>query len=573
MMERLQAWVQDHKAVVYTVGAVAAVGVVGGVWYVQSQPRPKRRRAKRVEKPDEEKQVPVRDEEESKVVEAEAEAAVTEEQIEGMQADERASMAVKLKADGNKEYGSSRYPQAVTLYTLALQCKQDPVFYSNRAACFHALGEWDRVVEDTTAALAIDPDYVKAFNRRAHALEQKHSYYEALVDYTASAILEDFRNDKGQASVERLLQRVAQTKAGIILQTREKKLPSATFVSAYMDAFRRRPIPESIQQAANGTADWHLLQGLRRIREKTQEGYEAAQEHFRAATEGDCSLPAVALNYTATFKFLCGDSAGAKSDFDRSIEADPKYTQSYVKRASIYMEMGDQVATWRDFSTAAELNPSDADVPYHRGQVHFITGDFTEAAKDYSESIALDKDFIFSHVQLGVTQYKMGSLAPSMATFRRCLKTFSHSPDVFNYYGELLLDQQKYDEALDKFDTAIAKEERRVKQAPKEGKNVLPYINKALAIFQARQDLPAAVELCVKALGLDPGCDVAVATYAQLLLQQGRIEEALAQFEKSAEIARTEGELVNALSYAEAARAQLDITRRYPRLATRLKGM
>jgi import receptor subunit TOM70 len=46
---------------------------------------------------------------------------------------------------------------------------------------------------------------------------------------------------------------------------------------------------------------------------------------------------------------------------------------------------------------------------------------------------------------------------------------------------------------------------------------------------------------------------------AQLLLQQGKVVEALEYFERAAELSRTEGEIVNALSYAEATRTQLEV--------------
>jgi import receptor subunit TOM70 len=59
---------------------------------------------------------------------------------------------------------------------------------------------------------------------------------------------------------------------------------------------------------------------------------------------------------------------------------------------------------------------------------------------------------------------------------------------------------------------------------------------------------------------VDPECDIAVATMAQLLLQQGKVTEALTYFERAAELSRTEGEVVNALSYAEATRTQLEVS-------------
>lgn len=63
-----------------------------------------------------------------------------------------------------------------------------------------------------------------------------------------------------------------------------------------------------------------------------------------------------------------------------------------------------------------------------------------------------------------------------------------------------------------------------------------------------------------------------MATMAQLLLQQNNVTEALKYFERAAELARTEGEIVNALSYAEATRTQVKVTEKYPKLAAKLAG-
>lgn len=166
------------------------------------------------------------------------------------------------------------------------------------------------------------------------------------------------------------------------------------------------------------------------------------------------------------------------------------------QKQKLIVTVGDRDGAAMDFATALEQNPDDPDIYYHRAQLHFILGEFAEAAKDYQKSIDLDRDFIFSHIQLGVTQYKMGSIASSMATFRRCIKNFEKTPDVYNYYGELLLDQQKYQEAIEKFDTAVEME-RTVKPM---AMNVLPLINKALALFQWKQDFGEAEKLCERAL-------------------------------------------------------------------------
>lgn len=80
-------------------------------------------------------------------------------------------------------------------------------------------------------------------------------------------------------------------------------------------------------------------------------------------------------------------------------------------------------------------------------------------------------------------------------------------------------------------------------------RNVLPMINQALAIFQWKSDFNAAEVLCREAIAIDPECDVGVATLAQLLLQQNKVHQAVEMFARSAEMSRTEPELINALTY------------------------
>lgn len=84
----------------------------------------------------------------------------------------RSKAALALKARGNKLYSSKQYLQAVKLYSKAIECEEQAVFYSNRAACYTNLNELENVVKDCTEALRLDPSYIKALNRRATATEQ-----------------------------------------------------------------------------------------------------------------------------------------------------------------------------------------------------------------------------------------------------------------------------------------------------------------------------------------------------------------------------------------------------------------
>jgi import receptor subunit TOM70 len=361
------------------------------------------------------------------------------------------------------------------------------------------------------------------------------------LDFTAVAILGQFKDQGATESVERVLKKIANSKAKEILRTREPKLPSPTFVTAYLDAFRSRPAPEIPANASQGDQTLKLAYDAIEARD-----YPHAFSLFNESLEQGLSnedLEAAALNMRGTFKFVIGSAKSALDDLERSTTLRPDFIQSWVKKASVHMELSDKDEAFKDFEMAIKANSEDPDIYYHRGQVHFILGEFDLAIKDYLKSTSLDDKFIFSQVQCAVAQYKIGNVAHSTASFRELLRNFEGASEAYNYFGELLLDQEKFEDALEKFDRAIEIEDQKERS-----NNVLPMINKALALFQWKQDMTTAEELCRKALAKDPDCDVAVATLAQLSLQQGKIKEAIDFFERSAQIARTEPELINAIT-------------------------
>jgi import receptor subunit TOM70 len=258
---------------------------------------------------------------------------------------ERKDYAAKLKALGNKAYGGKDYMKAIELYGKALLCQQSAVFYSNRAACWNALSDWDKVIEDTTAAISLEPTYVKALNRRANAYEQVGRNSEALLDYTASCIIDQFQNAGNTQSVERLLKKVAEAKGKEILAQKEKKLPSPTFVTNYLQSFRPKPPPAGLEETADLSEDsglGQLQKGLVELSKRTAEGYSAASDSFEKALQlGDLGEHgAFAYNMRGTFRYLKGDHDDALSDISKSLELDPTYVQAYIKRASMHLEMG-----------------------------------------------------------------------------------------------------------------------------------------------------------------------------------------------------------------------------------------
>ncbi|KAJ3787464.1 ADP/ATP carrier receptor [Lentinula aff. detonsa] len=582
-VDRVQNFVSENKQAILIGTAAAAIAVGGVAYYASTSSRgstssktdlekgeKKDRKSKKKKKGVSDAEGPILEERKPKVEDDEDDLSkYTAEVVAALPQEERSRIAGIFKAQGNDAYKIRDYTKAAKLYSRAIETspKAEPVFYSNRAACYMNMvpPQYELVVQDCDEAIKLDINYVKALNRRASALELLERYPEALRDFTATTVLEKFTNQATPLAVERVLKTMSTQNAQEILKSRGPKLPPATFISAYFAAFRPRDLPVLPENPSEG--DNTLIESFKALEEHD---YKHSLDLVNDALEKGISWDvgkSEALNLRGTFKFLIGDVEAAKDDLNESIQLVPSFTQSLVKIASVYMEQGQAEKAFECFEEAIKHNPEDPDIYYHRGQVLFIMNKFDDAAENYTKSTELDDGFVFSHIQLAVAQYKAGNLANAMAQFRRTMKSFPQRSEPLNYYGELLLDQQRYQDAIEKFDKAIEIEKLKTPQ------NVLPLVNKGLTLFQMDQNIGAAERCCNEALRIDPECEAAVATLAQLSLQQGLVDKAVKFFEKSAELARTEQELAGALTYQYATNAQVEFAKNYPQLASQMNAM
>lgn len=91
-----------------------------------------------------------------------------------------------------RHFGAREFSDAIEAYSLALDAapldtpqdhKDASVYYANRAAAFMGMSAWDDAARDCSDALELQPEYVKARLRRAHAYEKSDKLDEALSDY------------------------------------------------------------------------------------------------------------------------------------------------------------------------------------------------------------------------------------------------------------------------------------------------------------------------------------------------------------------------------------------------------
>merc|ERR1712130_233016 len=81
-------------------------------------------------------------------------------------------IAEQEKLKGNDCFKKGEWANAVKFYSEAIKRNpKDAKIYSNRAACYTKLNAFDLTIKDCDSSIALDPNFVKAYLRKANVLK------------------------------------------------------------------------------------------------------------------------------------------------------------------------------------------------------------------------------------------------------------------------------------------------------------------------------------------------------------------------------------------------------------------
>lgn len=500
--------------------------------------------------------------------------AITAESISAVSAEQRNAWALELKEKGNEYFKENDYENAIVYYSKALICKEDPIFYGNRSACYNALGNFEKTIEDTTKALEFDPQYIKCLFRRATALENVGRFQDALFDITAMTIYGGMADKSNEKMMERVLRKLAVQLDEEVYSKLPKELPSASSMSSFFGAFVKEDIDRNLELYAEGTPARFIVEALNELELDTQEGYEKANTLFHQAitqleksVEGvDPKLVAIAYEYAGSLEFLKTDTDLAKQYLEKAIEISPRPRQ-HVVLGLIGADLGNFEIANGEFEKAIAMNPEDPNIYYHFGQIHYLMGALADAQKYFEKSKELNPGNVYAHIQLACIVYRQGNFAKCEEMFKAAKAAFPTSPEVPNYYGEILFDRKDTAGAIKQFDVAAVLQEK----LPTFNVGALPLINKSV-VYQMQQNVDQTIEILTKATELDPKSEVARMSLGQMYLSKGDVEGAIQKFDEACKLSRSGEDRKQAISLLEASKMQMRI-RNDPVLSAKVQEM
>merc|ERR1719502_2015358 len=118
----------------------------------------------------------------------------------------------------------SLYPKAIEKYSDAMKRNpKDHVPYSNRAACYQKLMEWQLALKDVNTCVAMDPTFVKGWSRKAGIHYYLKEYHKAMDAYNVILEIEP-DNAEAKAGLDNVVATInMQSSSGEVDAERQKR--------------------------------------------------------------------------------------------------------------------------------------------------------------------------------------------------------------------------------------------------------------------------------------------------------------------------------------------------------------
>ncbi|MFN6308506.1 MAG: tetratricopeptide repeat protein [Microcystis sp.] len=223
----------------------------------------------------------------------------------------------------------------------------------------------------------------------------------------------------------------------------------------------------------------------------------------------------------------------AEEMYRRAIALDDKYVYAYYGLGNVLWDQKKLTEAEEMYRRAIALDDKFVDAYYGLGNVLRDQKKLTEAEEMYRRALALDDNYVYAYYCLGNVLWEQKKLTEAEEMYRRALALDDKYVNAYNGLGNVLSDQKKLTEAEEMYRRALEVDDKYVHAYNNLG-NVL-YDQKKLK--EAEEMYRRALDLPDDTTGTPTTAHTAAHNGLGLLLQeQGKLEAAIAEFEKATKI-------------------------------------
>lgn len=480
------------------------------------------------------------------------------------------SDANTAKNKGNDAYKKKDFKSALVHYSEAiafsksssLSPKDVAPFYGNRAACYMQLADMPNVINECTLALELDPHYVKAFYRRAQALEQLKKKREALYDYTTITMLETTNgkiSESGKSGAEALTRVVRE------IATELGEIEKLKGVRAFPSRF-------TMQVFFDGFSDFHDVEMLTAVEitslisKNSEDGtlyYRRAQANAQASSfdtvvddantafeklKGSPVCPSLinAINLLGTMEILRGNSLVAKEKFQEALVLDPENSSVHLRLALSCLDIGDFAGCNQELAIVEKSDPTNPDLYSIKAQVSMFSDKSDDAIAQFRRAIDLGHKGHQPYLQLAAIQMAAKKITESGKTIKEALEKFPNE-----IYLHLFIFQQHL--ATNNFQEAATVLDRAYTLNPT---HPIVLMNKAIMFLQIQGNFTEGYAMLKEALTHDPLNIETLSQLGQFEVELNNFDAAIGHFNVLIQHVRSNDELTQALAMREHAAAK-----------------
>lgn len=285
------------------------------------------------------------------------------------------------KNEGNTFFKNKQYEQAIEKYTQAIELDpSDVTFYSNRSACYAALGRWEEAAEDGRQCIITDRTFVKGYFRQALGLQNLGN-----LDGALEAVKRGLGIDPQNADLKKMSREIEETQ-------RLRKV-EAFIVSTEM-ALKDNDVAAAFKSCESGLRLDPDNKSLNALMTRVRPLYERAEKQRianldpkeRMKEEGDTLFKAAKFEEAIKVYTRCIDSFS-----DKSSELALK---CYNNRAACYKQISNFDGVIHDSTAVLEYKPDDLKALMRRAQAYEACERYKSALQDVRQVLAYGIDVV-----------------------------------------------------------------------------------------------------------------------------------------------------------------------------------